>query len=90
VKLYYSEEVLENLRRFDAVERRLIAKKLRYLAENFEVLRRGKKIRELKGTEFPNQYRYVIARKIRAIFRVEEDRVVLLILRIGRRKDIYE
>ncbi len=90
MKLYYSEEAVANLRQFDAVERRLIAKKLRYLAENFEVLRRGKKIRELKGTEFPNQYRYVIARKIRAIFRVEEDRVVLLILRIGRRKDIYE
>ena len=90
MKLIYSEEAVENLRRFDPVERQLIAKKLRYLAENFEALRRTKKVRELKGTRYPNQYRFVIARKIRAIFRVDGDRLVLLILRIGRRKDIYE
>jgi mRNA interferase RelE/StbE len=90
VKLIYSEEAVENLRRFDPVERQLIAKKLRYLAENFEALRRTKKVRELRGTHYPDQYRFVIARKIRAIFRVDGDRLVLLILRIGRRKDVYE
>jgi len=90
VKLIYSEEAVDNLRRFDPVERQLIAKKLRYLAENFEALRGTKKVRELKGTRYPDQYRFVIARKIRAIFRVDGDRLVLLILRIGRRKDVYE
>jgi len=89
VKLLYSEEAVKNLRSFDPVERVLIAKKLRYLTENFEVLKRSKKVRELRGTEFPDQYRFVIARKIRAIFRVEGDRMILLVLRIGRRKDIY-
>ena len=89
MKLLYSEEAVKNLRSFDPVERVLIAKKLRYLTENFEVLKRSKKVRELRGTEFPDQYRFVIARKIRAIFRVEGDRMILLVLRIGRRKDIY-
>jgi len=90
VKLLYSEEAVKNLRSFDPVERVLIAKKLRYLTENFEVLKRSKKVRELRGTEFPDQYRFVIARKIRAIFRVEGDRMILLVLRIGRRKNVYE
>ena len=35
-------------------------------------------------------HRYTIARKIRAIFRIEDDTVVTLILRIGLRKDVYE
>ncbi|WP_456449029.1 type II toxin-antitoxin system RelE family toxin [Hydrogenimonas sp.] len=90
MKLLYSEEAVDNLRLFDPVERQLIAKKLRYLAENFDALRQTKKVRELKGTQYPDQYRYVIARKIRAIFRVDGDKLVLLILRIGRRKDVYE
>lgn len=90
MKLLYSEEAVKNLRSFDPVERVLIAKKLRYLTENFEVLKRSKKVRELRGTEFPDQYRFVIARKIRAIFRVEGDRMILLVLRIGRRKNVYE
>jgi len=43
VRLLYSEEAVENLRRFDPVKRQLIAKNLRYLAENFKALRQTKK-----------------------------------------------
>ncbi|MCK5681989.1 hypothetical protein KAI46_14375 [bacterium] len=46
-------------------------------------------MRELKGTRFTGQFRYIIARKIRAIFRIEDDVLVMLILRVGRRKNIY-
>jgi len=90
VRLLYSEEAVENLRRFDPVERQLIAKKLRYLAENFEALKQTKKVKELKSTRYPDQYRYIIARKIRAIFKVDGDKLELLVLRVGRRKNVHE
>lgn len=78
------------MKAFNQPERTLVAKKIEYLADNIELLKTTKKIRELKGTQFEGQYRYTIARKIRAIFRIENGNLVLLILRIGKRKDIYE
>lgn len=90
MKIRYSEQSVQDLKGFNAADKTLIVKKLHYLAENFEQLKQTKKIRELKGTKFENQYRFVIARKIRALFRVENDELILLILRIGLRKDIYE
>jgi mRNA interferase RelE/StbE len=89
MKLRYTEEAVENLRRFDRVEQAMIADKLDYLAANFDALKHTKKVTRLRGTQYPDQYRFVIARKIRAIFRIEEGVLVLLVLRIGRRKDVY-
>jgi len=86
-KLLISEVAKRDLEKFTPDERLFIAKKLKYLAENFDRLRYTKKVEKLSGSkEF---YRFVIARKIRAIFEVKEDKLILLILRIGRRKSIY-
>ena len=85
----YAEQSFKDLKDFNQVERVLIAKKIEYLAENFETLKASKKIRELKGCEYKEQYRYTIARKIRAIFRIEDGNLTVLILRIGKRKDVY-
>jgi mRNA interferase RelE/StbE len=52
-------------------------------------LKSTKKVTELKGTDYAH-YRFVIARRIRAIFEIKEERLILLILKIGRRKDIYD
>lgn len=90
MKILYSEQSVKDLKDFIAPERTLVAKKIEYLAENFDILKNTKKIRELKGTQFDRQYRYIIARKIRAIFRIENGNLVLLILRIAKRKDVYE
>jgi len=90
VKIFYSEQAVKDLKDFNGAERILVAKKIEYLCENFEVLKTTKKIRELKGTQFQGQYRYTIARKIRAIFRLEDEKIILLILRIGKRKDVYQ
>ena len=90
MKIRYSEHSVKDLKDFNAPERTLVAKKIEYIAENFEVLKATKKVRELKGTQFEGQYRYTIARKIRAIFRIEDGNLILLILRVGKRKDIYE
>ena len=85
----YTDQAVKDLRGFNQAERTLVAKKIEYLAENFDELKRSKKIRELKGTKFEGQYRYTIARKIRALFRIEDGQLILLILRVGKRKDVY-
>lgn len=90
MKIQYSEKSVKDLKSFSPPERTLIAKKLHYLADNFEVLKVSKKVRELKGCEFDSQYRFIVARKIRVLFRVEGENIILLVLRIGFRKDIYE
>lgn len=90
MKVKYADPAIKDLKGFHAADRILIVKKIHYLADNFELLKQTKKIRELKGTKFGGFYRYTIARKIRAIFRVEDDAVVMLILRVGRRKDVYK
>jgi mRNA interferase RelE/StbE len=87
--IQYSEKSVKDLKSFSPPERTLIVKKLHYLAENFEILRESKKVRELKGSEFENQYRFTVAKKIRVLFRIENDVLILLVLRVGFRKSIY-
>ena len=82
MNIRYAEQSFKDLKDFNQVERVLIAKKI-------EMLKASKKVRELKGCEFKEQYRYTIARKIRAIFRIEDGNLTVLILRIGKRKDVY-
>jgi len=89
LKIKYSEKSLKDLKSFSHPDRTLIVKKIHYLADNFEVLKNSKKVTELKGGEFPNQYRFVVAKKIRVLFRVENEEIILLVLRVGFRKDIY-
>ena len=88
MKIEYSEIAIKDLLNFNEVDRRLIVKKIEYLAENFEVLKKSKKVTELKGKH--KKYRFVVARKIRVIFQVKDDKLVILILRVGKRKDIYK
>jgi len=87
-ELLISEVAEEDLKKFPTDERIFIAEKLKYLAENFDVLKRTKKVKKLKGYE--KYYRFIISRKIRAIFEVENDKLIILILRVGKRKDIYK
>ena len=90
MNIRFSDQAVKDLKDFDAHERVLIAKKIEYLAENFETLKTTKKVRELMGTSYEGQFRYTIARKIRALFRIENDELLLLILRVGKRKDVYD
>jgi len=87
--LKLTDEAVGNLKKFNHAEQQLIAKKLRYLEENFELLKGTKKVTELKGTDYKH-YRFVIARRIRAIFEIKDDKLILLILKIGKRKNIYD
>lgn len=86
----FSDKSVKDLKSFSHPDRVLIVKKINYLAENFELLKESKKVTQLKGSEFENQFRFIIAKKIRVLFRVEEEQIVLLILRVGFRKNIYD
>ncbi len=90
MRVKYSDKSLKDLKSFPLPERTLIVKKIEYLRDNFELLKESKKVTQLKGTQFPNQYRFVVARKIRVLFRVIDDEIILLVLRVGQRKSIYE
>jgi len=90
LKIKYSEVAVCDLKNFNPIERQLIVKKIHYLAENFDELKKSKKITELKGTKHKDQYRFIVARKIRVLFRVENENLVLLVLRAGKRKEIYK
>ena len=87
-KLLISEIAEKDLGKFSVNERIFIAEKLKYLVENFEVPKRTKKVEKLQG--YDRYYRYVIPRKIRAIFEVEGDKLKILKLRFGKRKGIYK
>lgn len=63
MKVKYSEVAVKNLKILDAVERQLVIKKIHYLAENFDKLKKSGKITELKGTKYKGQYRFIIAKK---------------------------
>ncbi|RUM58737.1 MAG: plasmid stabilization protein [Persephonella sp.] len=87
-ELLISEVAEKNLKDFSPDEKIFIAEKLKYLCENFDILKRTKKVKKLQG--YDNYYRFIISRKIRAIFEVQDDKLIILILRIGKRKDIYK
>lgn len=89
MNIKYSDKSVKDLKSFSHPDRVLIVKKIHYLADNFEVLKSSKKVTELKGSEFDSQYRFVVAKKIRVLFRIENDEIILLILRVGSRKNIY-
>jgi len=90
LKIEYSERSLRDLRSFPKPDRVLIVKKIHYLEENFELLKESKKVTQLKGCQYENQYRFVVARKIRVLFRIVDDKIILLVLRVGQRKNIYD
>jgi mRNA-degrading endonuclease RelE of RelBE toxin-antitoxin system len=87
-KLMLSEVAKKDLKEFTVDERIFIAEKLRYLARNFELLIKTKKVRKLHGSN--ELYRFVIARKVRAIFKIKNNELIILILRIGKRKNVYK
>ena len=90
MRVNYSDKSLKDLKSFSQPDRVLIVKKIHYLAENFELLKESKKVTQLKGCEFENQYRFVVARKIRVLFCIVDDAIILLVLRVGQRKSIYK
>ena len=77
MELEFSEIAIKDLLEFNIADRRLITQKIEYLVQNFNLLKKSKKIRELKG-KHKGLYRFVVARKIRVIFQLKEEGLIIL------------
>jgi mRNA interferase RelE/StbE len=85
-QLFYEKKAIGELAALDPVMQRRIKEKLAQLCQDPESLR--PQIKRLKGKEFTGLERLRVG-SYRVIFRREEDRLIVLVLRIGHRKEIY-
>ena len=76
---------LDDLSKIDRPHQRIIKEKLLILAEGPEALKNN--IKRLKG-DLEDLYRLRVGR-YRIIFRKNEKELLILIVRIGHRKDVY-
>jgi len=84
-KLKFLGKALEDLKRIDLAHQKIIKEKLLILAKNPAALRNNiKKI----GSAQDNLYRLRTG-SYRVIFKREEDQLIIIIVRIGHRKEIY-
>lgn len=83
-ELKFLGQAADDLRKIDRVHQRIIKEKLLILAENPEALKNN--IKKLAVDE--DFYRLRVG-SYRVIFKKEEKRLIILILRIGHRKEIY-
>lgn len=84
-RLVFLEKAVRELKRIDRARQKIIKAKLRILAENPAALKSN--IRRLSG---PDEaiYRLRIG-SYRIIFRKDETRLIVLIIRVGHRRDVY-
>ena len=75
----------KEFKRLDKIAQIKIKKKLLILTENPDVLRNN--IKALKG-QYSGLFRLRVA-DYRVIFRVKDEQVLIIIVRIGHRKNVY-
>jgi len=91
--LEYDPAVLKDLKRIDRQDQRFILDSLERFAENYSkayassLLRTGR-LKRLQG-EWKGFNRLRL-RSYRAIFREYSGRLVILVVRVGHRRDVYE
>ena len=85
-RLLYERKAIRELAAIDPVMQRRIKEKLEQLRQNPENL--APRIKKLKGRKFSGLERLRVG-SYRIIFRKEEDRLFILIIRIGHRSEIY-
>ena len=84
-KLRFLGKALDDLRKIDRAHQKIIKAKLLLLAENPAVLKNN--IRKLSGTE--DDYFRLRVGNHRVIFKKEKKDLIIIIIRIGHRKEIY-
>jgi len=84
-KLKFLGKALDDLKKIDRAHQLIIKEKLLVLAENPQVLKNN--IKKLSGIK-DNYYRLRVGR-YRVIFKKEETRLIIIIVRIGHRKKVY-
>lgn len=83
--LKFLGKALDDLKKIDLPHQRIIKEKLLILARNPEVLKNN--IKKLSGTK-EDYYRLRVG-TYRIIFKKEEKNLLVIIIRIGHRKEIY-
>jgi mRNA interferase RelE/StbE len=83
--LKFLEQAVEDLKRIDRAHQKIIKAKLKILAENPLALKNN--IRRLSGTG-ETIFRLRVG-TYRVIFKKEQAELIILIIRIGHRKNIY-
>ncbi len=84
-KIEFLKESREELNKIDPIWKKRIISKLKVLSENPESLKNN--IKKLKG-KLINFYRLRVG-NYRIIFSYEDDKMIILIVRVGHRKEIY-
>jgi len=84
-KIEFLKEAYEEFKRLDKVAQRIIKEKLDILRENPELLKNN--IKPLKG-RYSCLYRLRVG-NYRIVYRIEKDKLLILIVRVGHRREIY-
>ncbi|WP_457601544.1 type II toxin-antitoxin system RelE family toxin [Hydrogenivirga sp.] len=84
-RVEFLKEAYEELKRLDRPVQELIKEKIEKLSQNPEALKNN--IKPLKG-KYSGLYRLRVG-NYRVIYRMERDRLLILIIRIGHRREIY-
>ena len=85
-QLKFLGKALDDLKKIDRAHQLIIKEKLLVLAENPQVLKNN--IKKLSGIK-DNYYRLRVGR-YRVIFKKEDKRLIIVIVRIGHRKKVYK
>ena len=84
-KLKFLGKALDDLKNIDRAHQKIIKEKLLMLAKNPEVLKNN--IKRLSREK--NDYYRLRVGNYRIIFKKEEKQLIIIIVRIGHRKEIY-
>jgi mRNA interferase RelE/StbE len=83
--LKFLGKALGDLKKIDRAHQTIIKEKLQILAKNPQVLKNN--IKKLKGAK-DNYYRLRVG-NYRVLFKKEEEQLIIIIIRIGHRKEVY-
>ncbi len=84
-KLKFLGKALDDLKKIDRAHQKIIKEKLLILAKNPQVLKNN--IKKLSGTK--NDYFRLRIGKYRVIFKKLQKQLIIIIVRIGHRKEVY-
>jgi len=84
-KLFFLEKAADELKKIDRARQKIIKAKLLILARNPAALKNN--IKKLSGPE-ESLYRLRVG-AYRVIFKKDEGRLLILVVRIGHRREIY-